>query len=228
MTSSAHADGYEQPANEWQWETWSTQLYPCEEPPSCPLPARPPPAHRPGTPPHTTPRSPPREPSAQRDLLTTLHATPSATIVPAWSESGRAVRLVRSAGAVGGPAPASVHTSTGTRHVARGELTGRLTAPQPSEAPRTWPHPAQGPSSEAPEGKWHSRVCEDTAALAPAPEPLEIVRVATLGPCGGIALDQPCQIFRARPIQPEHPSDRGPHTAQSPSGRTCRNVLVSH
>ena len=134
-------------------------------------------------------------------------------IVPAWSESGRAVRLVRSAGAVGRPAPASVRTSTGTRHVARGELTGRLDAPQPSEAPCTWPHPAQGPSSEAPEEKRHSRACEDTAALALAPKPLEIVRVATLGRCGGVALEQSCQTFRARPIQPEHPSDRGPHTA---------------
>jgi len=155
------------------------------------------------------------------------HATPRATIFPASSESSRAVRLVRSAGAVGGPAPASIHISTGTRHVACGDLTGRLTTSQPSEAPRAWPHPAQGPSSEAPLGKRHSRVCEDTAALAPAPESPEIVRVATLRPCGGVALTQPCHIFRARPIRPEHPLDRGPHT-QSPSGRMCRNVLVSH
>jgi len=96
-----------------------------------------------------------------------------------------------------------------------------LTAPQPSEAPRAWPHPAQGPSSQALLGRRHSQVCEDTTALAPAPEPLKIVRVATLGPCGAVTLEQPCQKFRAGTIQPEHTSDQGPWVGQS-SGRVCQ------
>ena len=64
-------------------------------------------------------------------------------------------------------------------------------------------------------------MCEDTTALAPAPEPLKIVRVATLGPCGAVTLEQPCQNFRAGTIQPEHTSDQGPWVGQS-SGRVCQ------